>query len=63
LESARPLMIAGFANEVDAINQYAPPVQAATRHAASHHCTSACNVSSVSGLIISESKPAFMALA
>jgi hypothetical protein len=35
LLSARAIVIAGFANEVDAVNQYAAPIQAATRHAAS----------------------------
>src|SRR6266849_1030075 len=35
LESARAIVIAGFANEVEAVNQYAAPIHAATRHAAS----------------------------
>src|SRR5580704_17769904 len=35
LESARAMVIAGFANEVEAVNQYAAPIQAATIHGAS----------------------------
>src|SRR5277367_6248796 len=32
---ARAIVIAGFANDVDAVNQYAAPIQAGTRQAAS----------------------------
>jgi hypothetical protein len=35
LLSARAIVIAGFANDVEAVNQYAAPIQVATRHAAS----------------------------
>ena len=33
-ERVRPRVIAGFANEVEAVNQYAAPIHADTRHAA-----------------------------
>src|SRR6187397_2390000 len=34
-DKERPTLIAGFAKDVDAVNQYAPAIQAGTRHAAS----------------------------
>jgi hypothetical protein len=34
-DSDRPMVMAGFANDVDAVNQYAPAIHAGTRHAAS----------------------------
>ena len=34
LLSARPTVIAGFAKDVDAVNQYAAPIHAGTRHPA-----------------------------